>query len=205
MHRATASAQGVSPNPGVRERVDTVGRRAGAGPAVTFGGNHMIIKRASFAVVAAALLLTGCSGNASTDADTAAPESTAPSAAASSFAPSPSQSSVAPAGAQSKQDACQIIIASFTDVTEASSDISSSDPQTAVTRFKELASKVQGDFSQITNEEVAPAAQNASATLNEYVTFLEGVIADPSTANGLSDQVTALQESFTQAGTVCSS
>lgn len=164
----------------------------------------MIIKRASFAAFAAtALLLAGCSGGGSSDADSPAQESSAPSGAASSAAPSSSQAAAAPAGDQSKQDACQIIISSFNDVTEASGEINTSDPQAAVDRFKELATKVQGDFSQITNADIAPAAQNASSTLNQYVTFLEGVIADPSTASGLSEQVSALQESFTQAGTAC--
>lgn len=164
----------------------------------------MTIKRASFAAVAAAaLLLAGCSGGGSSDADSAAQQSTAPSPVASSPAPSQTPSTVAPAGEQSTQDACQIIMASFNDVTAASSDINTSDPQAAVDSFKELATKVQGDFSQITNEEIAPVAQNASQTLSQYVTFLEGVMADPSTASGLSEQVTALQESFTQAGNAC--
>ncbi|MFF7683321.1 hypothetical protein ACFZA2_11235 [Microbacterium sp. NPDC007973] len=164
----------------------------------------MIIKRASFAAVAAtALLLAGCSGGGSSDADSTAQESSAPSSVASSSAPTPSQASVAPAGDQSKQDACQIIITSFNDVTSASGDIDTSDPQAAVTRFKELASKVKGDFSQITNAEIAPAAQNATQTLDQYVAFLEGVMADPSKASGLGEQITALQESFTQAGTAC--
>lgn len=159
----------------------------------------MTITRASAAfgaLAAAALLLAGCSGGASSDAAPTTAESTAPSPVSSSPAP-------AADGDQSKQDACQIIISSFNDVTEASGEINTSDPQAAVDRFKELATKVQGDFSQITNADIAPAAQNASATLNQYVTFLEGVIADPSTASGLSEQVTALQESFTQAGTAC--
>ncbi|MEZ3158712.1 hypothetical protein AB1K56_17480 [Microbacterium sp. BWR-S6Y] len=163
----------------------------------------MTITRASAAfgaLAAAALLLAGCSGGASSDAAPTTAESTAPSPVSSSPAPA---ASAAADGDQSKQDACQIIITSFNDVTEASGEINTSDPQAAVDRFKEIATKVQGDFSQITNADIAPAAQNASATLNQYVTFLEGVIADPSTASGLSEQVTALQESFTQAGTVC--
>ncbi|WP_298872384.1 hypothetical protein [uncultured Microbacterium sp.] len=164
----------------------------------------MIIKRASFAAVAAtALLLAGCSGGGSSDAAGAAAESASPSPASSSPAPASTEASSAATGEQSAQEACQIIISSFNDVTTASSEISTSDPQAAVTRFKELASKVQSDFSQITNGDIAPAAQNASQTLDEYVTFLEGVMADPSTASGLGDQVTALQESFTQAGTAC--
>lgn len=160
----------------------------------------MTITRASAAfgaLAAAALLLAGCSGGASSDAAPTTAASTAPSPVSSSPAPA---ASAAADGDQSKQDACQIIITSFNDVTEASGEINTSDPQAAVDRFKELATKVQGDFSQITNADIAPAAQNASATLNQYVTFLEGVIADPSTASGLSEQVTALQESFTQAG-----
>lgn len=170
---------------------------------MTLGGNHMIIKRTPLALVAASalLLLAGCSGGGSSaegDANAAAP--TAESSATSQAA---TQESSAPAGDQSKAEACEIVTSSFSDVTEASGSIDTTDPQAALAGFKDLAAKVDSNFSQITNAEVAPAAQNASASLNEYVTFLEGVIADPSTASGISEQVTALQESFTEAGTAC--
>lgn len=150
--------------------------------------------RTPLALVAASalLVLVGCSGGgASTDAS--APDTSASSA----------QQSAAPAAEQSKADACEIIIASFTDVSQATSSMSSSDPAAAMATFKDLVSKVQGDFQGITNAEIAPLAQDASTTLSNYVTFLEELTADPSKASGVTEQVTALQNSFTAAGTAC--
>lgn len=153
--------------------------------------------RTPFALVAASalLLLAGCSGGGSTAAQD--------DAAASSAASAPAQESAAPVADQSKDDACQIVIASFTDVTQASSSMSSSDPEAAMATFRDLAAKVQTDFAGIANAEIAPYAQDASATLNDYVAFIEGLTADPSKASALTEQVTALQESFTAAGTAC--
>ncbi|MDT0117901.1 hypothetical protein Q9R20_12980 [Microbacterium sp. PRF11] len=157
--------------------------------------------RTSFAVLAASalLLLAGCSGGTTAPADTAS-ESAAATPAATAAATS---AAAAATTGQSKADACQIIISSFTDVTQASSEISTSDPQAAVATFRTLADKVTADFAQISNAEIAPVAQKASAQLGEYVTFLDSVVSDPSKVSGLSDQVTALQESFTEAGTAC--
>lgn len=161
----------------------------------------MIIKRTPLALVAASalLLLAGCSGGGSpstaTETADAAP---APSPTAVQDSPTPESES-----GQSKADACDIIIGSFTDVSQASSDIASSDPETAIASFKTLADQVETDFAQITNTEVAPLAQSASTQLQEYVTFLDGLLADPNTASGLGDQITQLQESFTEAGTAC--
>ncbi|KZE41548.1 hypothetical protein [Microbacterium sp. T32] len=153
--------------------------------------------RAPFAVGAAAalLLLAGCSGGGSApdQGDAAAPSSAASSA----------PSAAAPVAEQSKADACKIIIDSFTDVSQASSSMSTSDPAAAMATFKELVTKVQGDFQGITNTEIAPAAQDASTTLSNYVAFLEQVTADPSKASELGDQVTALQNSFSAAGKAC--
>jgi hypothetical protein len=153
--------------------------------------------RAPFAVgtAAALLLLAGCSGgtSASDQGDAAAPSSAAPS----------TPTAAAPATDQSKADACKIIIDSFTDVSQASSSMSTSDPQAAMATFKDLTAKVQSDFEGITNAEIAPLAQDASTSLSNYVTFLEQITADPSKASELGTQVTALQNSFTAAGTAC--
>lgn len=153
--------------------------------------------RTPFALVAAATLLAlaGCSG---ADSSTSAGDSAAPSQAAAS-----SPAATATVTEQSKDDACEIIRASFTDVSQASSTISSSDPQAALATFEELATKVQNDFAGITNEEIAPLAQNASDTLRTYSTFLQEVAADPNKASELGPQVTALQDSFTAAGEAC--
>lgn len=153
--------------------------------------------RAPFAIGTAAvlLLLAGCSGggSASDQGDAAAPSSAASS----------TSEAAAPTTDQSKADACKIVIDSFTDVSQASSTMSTSDPQAAMATFKDLTAKVQSDFQGISNAEIAPLAQEASAALGDYVTFLEAITADPSKASELGDQVTALQNSFTAAGTAC--
>ncbi|MBM3715146.1 MAG: hypothetical protein FJW64_05305 [Actinobacteria bacterium] len=163
----------------------------------------MTTMRTPLALIAASalLLLTGCTGGGSPS--TASETSDAPSSTPTAVAETESAETTAPEGGQSKDDACQIIITSFTDVSQASSDIATSDPETAIATFKTLADKVETDFAQITNAEVAPLAQEASTQLQEYVTFLDGVLADPNNASGLGDQITALQDSFTQAGTAC--
>lgn len=156
--------------------------------------------RAPFALAAASalLLLAGCSAGGGAETTTAA--SAAPSASTS--AASSPDSAEAESG-QSKADACQIVIASFSDVASTSQAMDTSDPQGTLAAFAALTQKVQGDFSRITNEEIAPAAQKAGAQLDEYSAFLEGFMADPTRASELGAQVTALQESFTEAGTAC--
>lgn len=164
----------------------------------------MIIKRTPFALVAASalLLLAGCSGGASNTAEssdnrtndggtTTTQETTAPAAPA------------APAGDQSKAEACDIVREQFQAVSGAGSTVDSSDPQATLTAFKQLASDVGTQFSSITNEEIAPAAQKASGALSNYAAYLETVVADPSKASGLSDQISTLQSSFTEAATAC--
>lgn len=153
--------------------------------------------RAPFAVGAAAvlLLLAGCSGGGTTSHQG---DAAAPSSAASSRS-----EAAAPATDQSKADACKIIIDSFTDVSQASSSMSSSDPAAAMATFTDLTAKVQSDFAGITNAEIAPLAQDASTSLSNYVAFLEQITADPSKASEPGTQVTALQNSFTAAATAC--
>jgi hypothetical protein len=160
----------------------------------------MIRTRTPFALIAASalLLLAGCSagGGSTTAAESAAPP------VASSAATSPSEAAEAEGG-QSKADACQIVIASFSDVVSTSQAMDTSDPQATLAAFTALAEKVQGEFSRITNEEIAPVAQKAGTQLDEYAAFLEGFTADPAQVSEFGAQVTALQESFTQAGTAC--
>ncbi|PNW08443.1 hypothetical protein DEU35_2921 [Microbacterium sp. AG157] len=163
----------------------------------------MIIKRAPFALVAASalLLLAGCSGGSGTaessddsmadGGTTTTQETTAPA--------TPS----APAGDQTKAEACDIVREQFQAVSGAGSTVNSSDPQATLTAFKQLASDVGTQFSSITNEEIAPSAQKASGALNDYAAYLETVVADPSKASGLSDQISTLQASFTEAATAC--
>lgn len=157
--------------------------------------------RVPFALIAASalLLLAGCSAG---DASTAAAESVAP-AASTPATSSPSPEAADTEGGQSKADACQIVIASFGDVVSTSQAMDTADLQGTLTAFNALTEKVQGEFSRITNEEIAPVAQKAGAQLDEYAAFLEGFTADPTRASEFGAQVTALQESFTQAGTAC--
>ena len=155
--------------------------------------------RASFALVAASalLLLAGCSAGGAT---TAADETeSSPIATPAASAPEATEA----ASGQSKADACQIVIASFSDVVSTSQAMDTTDPQGTLAAFTALSEKVQGEFSRITNEEIAPLAQKAGAQLDEYAAFLEGFTADPARASEFGAQVTALQESFTQAGTAC--
>jgi hypothetical protein len=164
-------------------------------------GEILITTRAPFALIAASalLLLAGCSagGAPSSTADSAAPSG------AGSATPGGSSPDAAADGGQSKADACQIIIASFNDVASTSQSIDTSDPEGTRAAFAALTEKVQSDFAQITNEEIAPAAQKAGAQLDAYSAFLESFIADPTKASELGPQVSALQESFTEAGTAC--
>jgi len=147
------------------------------------------------AAASALLLLAGCSGggSASDQGDATAPTSTAPSASA----------SATPVAEQSKAEACEVVSTAFTEVTQASSTMSSSDPQAAMATFQELAATVRTDFEGITNTEIAPLARDASAALGEYVTFIEELAADPSKADGLSDQITALQTTYDAAAQAC--
>ncbi|MDQ1084034.1 MULTISPECIES: hypothetical protein [Microbacterium] len=159
----------------------------------------MIITRAPFALIAAStlLLLAGCSGGDTTSTEVEPAESIAATSAASTPASPETETG------QSKADACQVIIASFSDVVSTSQAMDPTDPQGNLAKFKELTDKVQGDFAQITHADIAPAAQKASAQLDEYAAFLEAVAADPGRAGELGTQVMALQQSFTEAGTAC--
>lgn len=159
----------------------------------------MTTTRASFALVAASalLLLAGCSGSGPTTTAVESTPSAAPSSAASSPAPAADEAG------QPKADACQIIIASFNDVAATSEAIDTNDPDGTLAAFGALTEKVQADFSQITNTEIAPGAQKASEQLTEYSTFLQRLMGDPSQASELMTQVTALQQSFTEAATPC--
>jgi hypothetical protein len=155
----------------------------------------MLKKRYQLAVTTAALalLLTGCAGGSgSTSSEPATAET------------QQSQSSAPEAATdQSKADACKIVQDSFTEFGELSGSVDASDPQGALDGFKALSAKAGDALNGITNSEVKPAATKAAAALGEYVSFLETVISDPSKASDLSGQVTALQEGFTEAATVC--
>lgn len=163
-------------------------------------GEILISTRAPFALVAASalFLIAGCSagGAPSTTAESAAPSTSAESTTSSS-------DDASATGGQSKADACQIIIASFNDVASTSQSMDTSDPEGTLAAFNTLTEKVKGDFARISNEEIAPAAQKAAAQLDAYSGFLESFMADPTKVSELGTQVTALQESFTEAGTAC--
>lgn len=173
-------------------------------PDVTFGGNHMITKRAPFALVAASalLLLAGCSGGGSNTAESSDDSSTDSGTTTTQETTAPTTPAAA-AGDQSKAEACDIVREQFQAVSGAGSTVDSSDPQATLTAFKKLASDVGTQFSSITNEEIAAPAQKASGALNDYAAYLETVIADPSKASGLSDEISTLQASFTEAATAC--
>jgi len=164
----------------------------------------MTISRTPFALIAASalLLLTGCSGGTSDTAESSDDSMTDSGTTTTQETTAPA-SPAAAAGDQSKAEACDIIRTQFQEVSGAGSTVDSSDPQATLAAFKDLASEVGTQFASITNDEVAPAAQKASGALNDYAAFLETVIADPSKASGLGDQVSTLQTSFTEAATVC--
>lgn len=164
----------------------------------------MITKRVPFALVAASvlLLLAGCSGGGSNTAESSDDSSVDGGTTTTQETTAPTTPAAA-AGDQSKAEACDIVREQFQAVSGAGSTVDSSDPQATLTAFKQLASDVGTQFSSITNEEIAAPAQKASGALNDYAAYLETVIADPSKASGLSDQISTLQASFTEAATAC--
>jgi len=157
--------------------------------------------RVAVAAAALALLLTGCSGGGG-DAPAETPQGqTSQSAAPQSSAPAPTAE--AGSSGQTTAEACAIVQESFTTFSELNGTIDASDPQAAVDALGQLSEEASASFGQITNEEVKPAATQAVSALGEYVTFLQTVLSDPSKATEMNGQVTALQEGFTAAATVC--
>ncbi len=145
---------------------------------------------AAAAVIAIGLMLAGCSGG------------TAPASESNKGGDDTTSEAMTN---QSKSDACAIVQENLTEFSDLSSKLDPSDTQAMVDQFKQLSANTSEAFTSITNEDVAPAAKAAASGLNDYVVYLESVIADPSKASSISDEITALTESFTEVSTVCAS
>lgn len=150
----------------------------------------MLTKRHTVALATAslALLLAGCSGGGGTTSSAPAGESAPPAAAD-----------------QSKTEACTVVQKSLTEFSSINSQLDPSNPQAAVDAFKKFTTTTSESLNAITNTEVKDAATQAATALDDYVAFLETIVADPSKASDISTQITALQEGFTKVATVCGS
>lgn len=94
---------------------------------------------------------------------------------------------------------------SLTEFASINGQLDPSDPQAVVDQFKEFTATASESLNAITNAEVKDAATDAATALDDYVAFLETIVADPSKASDISVQVTSLQEGFTEVATVCAS
>lgn len=144
------------------------------------------VTAASIALLA--LLFTGCAGGTSDAGDKKTDTADKPAATA-----------------QSKEDACDIMLTSLTELQSLSS-VDTSDPNAALAAFKEAQTKVDDAATQVTNEEVKPAADESAAALKGYVEFLDQVSTDPANADvsKMGDHVQALTDGMTELSTVCS-
>ncbi|WP_164863454.1 hypothetical protein [Agromyces sp. LHK192] len=144
----------------------------------------------------ALLLLSGCTGAA---------EPTAESSNAATKAPATSEAPDAEGGSdgtgQAVAEACAGIQAAVADV----ASVDTSDPAAALEALRGASASVTEAAAAVENAEVKPAADAAATALGDYVVFLDGVMADPANAdmNAMSEQITALQTSITDLGTVC--
>ena len=142
---------------------------------------------ASFALLA--LLFTGCAAGGS----------------GSDGAKADSKGEVAAAPAdQSKEEACEIVKGPLSEL-ESLSSLDTSDPAAALEAFKGAQSKVSDAADQIGNADVKPAVDGAATAMNEYVEYVDGMLADPANADisAMSDHIQALTESITELTTVC--
>lgn len=160
----------------------------------------MTTTRVPFALLSASVLLVlaGCSGGSSApQAEKTA--SVAPSTQTSPSAPEPAAST----DGQSKADACQIVLTSFSELGAMGGQLDTNDPQGTVTAFADFAGWMRDDFAQITNADILPAAEQASAGMDTYAAFLDDMLADPTRATEIPAQVSTMQENFMQAVTAC--
>lgn len=145
---------------------------------------------ASFALLA--LLFTGCAAGGA-----------APAADGTSDAKTDT-SEAAPAGDQSKEEACELVKTTLAEL-EGLSSVDTSDPAAALEAFKGAEQTVNETAAQISNAEVKTAADSAAAAMTEYVTYVDGMLADPANADvsAMGDHLTALTEGITELTTVC--
>ncbi|WP_022889226.1 hypothetical protein [Agromyces italicus] len=143
---------------------------------------------ASFALLA--LLLTGCAAGA-------------PAADAGSKGDAKTDAA-APAADQSKEEACELVKTTLTEL-EGLSSVDTSDPAAALEAFKGAEQTVSETAAQISNTEVKAAAGSAATAMTEYVTYVDGMLADPANADvsAMGDHLTALTEGITELTTVC--
>ncbi|MFF2493721.1 hypothetical protein [Agromyces sp. NPDC058064] len=143
---------------------------------------------ASFALLA--LLFTGCAAGGAAPAADGGGDAKAEAAA--------------PAADQSKEEACELVKTTLTEL-EGLASVDTSDPAAALEAFKGAEQTVTETAAQISNSEVKPAADGAATAMTEYVTYVDGMLADPANADvsAMGDHLTALTEGITELTTVC--
>ena len=159
----------------------------------------MPLARAAALVPAALgiLLFAGCA------AQPLAAEKSAPATAT----PEPTTEAVAE---QSVADACAVLVEgaqgfmAFSSMSE-SMAAAMEDPEGTVAQLETAGEAFSLAVQQVSNAEVQPVALEADVTMQAYIVYLRGIIADPADVdvNALGPQVDALTSSFTAIGQVC--
>ncbi|MFK4730674.1 hypothetical protein ROT00_13370 [Agromyces mediolanus] len=147
-------------------------------------------KIAAVSFAAMALLLAGCASGGNAEGTAAKAEKQAE----------------APAAEQTKQEACTDVQSALQELSGLSS-VDASDPAAALAALKDASATVTETAAKVGNPEVKAAADQAATALDEYVVYLDGMVADPANADisAMSEHITSLQESVTELGTVCAS
>jgi hypothetical protein len=145
-----------------------------------------------FAILGVAgLLLTGCSSsNDSGDTE------------------SGGSSSAPVAEEQSVEEACNVLIEGVTemqsDLTENSAELQS-DPEAALAAYNEVVALFEENASEITNEEVKPAADKIGEVFSTFGETMEAAATDPESVDpqAITDYTTDLQAATTELDEVC--
>ncbi|MWC00048.1 hypothetical protein [Agromyces seonyuensis] len=153
-----------------------------------------------------AALLAGCTGGSDRDSETALPT---PSPAATSAAPTPEPTAPANADDEARAADC----ATLADVPTAASEAlqsayaqASTDPAAAVATLQDFAAGFSATRAALTSPTVQAAADDAGAAFDGLVVTVEGVVADPVSADlsALTEQATQMQNAFAAIGEICS-
>ncbi|MCD1570902.1 hypothetical protein [Agromyces mediolanus] len=151
-------------------------------------------KIAAVSFAAMALLLAGCASGGNAEGTAAKSEKQT------------EKQAEAPAAEQTKQEACTDVQTALQELSGLSS-VDASDPAAALAALKDASGTVSETAAKVGNPEVKAAADQAAVALDEYVVYLDSMVADPANADiaAMGDHITALQESVTELGTVCAS
>lgn len=145
--------------------------------------------------VAVLLALTGCSASPS-----AQPEASASS--------TPTPTEVAADGEQTAEEACGLL---FDAATALNAELVDSLPQiqTDPASAKPTIDGIVADFdevlTEVSNDEVRPAGESASAALHDFADAMAAIVADPTGgAAAVTTAVTGVQEGMAGLATICS-